>query len=1391
MTRKFSLKNIGIVLISLAVLGSCIHFLRTYQVRRNARALLAQADLALEKEDYYKEARYLQTYLSLAQWDVDTQARYALLLSNLARTSRDRIRAFFAIGEVLLKAPDRNDLRRQAIKLAGALGRPSDALFHLNVLHEQADEKDADLMEAIGNVEAHRRSWAKADIWYEKSARQDPKRISAYVSRARVLRRNLNNPIKADKVIADMVAANPDDPDAQMARIRYTRDLPGGTGQTEEFRKTLASLIKRHGKEYPDLFLIAANLEGESGDQAGARKLLLRGEELHPAQIAFQQELSRLELRAGNKKEALVYLRRIIDKLPPRASDYWTTVELLLEAGDKAEAAKLLGSIGRNEDTAPLLAYLEARLAFADGRWLQASLALEELRGNKQLPPELVATSHLLLARCYQRLGNPDQQLEAAQASLEQDLLWVPGLIGKAEALSALGQEEAAIRVYESILGRWSGAPLAAARLWISRNARVAEDQRDWDQPLALLNGSSATVQASAEAILVRGQLLVARKDLAGAVKVLEEGCKTHPKDVSLWLNLADAEDKGGQEAKATAALERARTSAGDQIEFRLANAQIAARKSNDAAHLVLALAERDAANKPAEERSRWLRSLGYYYLERGEVAPADRVLTEWSKAQPDDLDVWRGLFDVAVVRGQTNRLESIVQKLEKLEGQQGTLWRYGRALLLAQQGKPEDLVRAKTWLNEVRKRRPTWGRLYVLDGRIAEAESNPDRAIEQYKAALDRGEASPDVVVRLVRLLNAQRNYAESSAVLVRFRSIIPRTGELGRLVTLTTYYGSETPQAGLEMARKTLSEKSKDYQDHLLAGQIFWAADKREEAEKSFRRAVELNDKQPECHLALVMFLAEKEPKKAEESIKVAAAVLPPSDAPLALAACYEILGQNTQAEAQYKLALVSRPDDPAVQRAVAIFYLRRGQLARAEGFFRKLMEDKSPGARFRVAWARRTLALALAATGDYDRFRKALALLDENATGGTISPDDQRARALILARQPRERREAVKQLEAVFARIRPTPEEEFFLVTLLVANRDWIRAQQRMVRLLDSRDGANPIFLIYYLDQLIQHEELDEANRRMGQLEKLEPGSLRTTGIKARLLQARKEPGRAKDLVQKYAEAHPKDPSQQLGVARLLESLGFVKEAEPYYRSVAAALQEKNPQAWLPLIEYLGRRDRLPEALKLAEKIQGKVPDPVLAVTYINILREGQPTPEECKQAGDWLTKTKKQQADQALFDLCLANLSDLQGKTAEAITAYRGLLERDSRNILARNNLAVLLAYQPGKTEEALECIDKAIEIAGPQPNLLDSRAIVYLRIGQAAKAIADLEDATQMTPDPASYFRLASAYLATDDLRSARAAWAKAQSGGFALRNLHPLERPKAQQVREKLGGEKK
>ncbi len=1396
MQRKINLRAVAILLALGAILSTGAYFVRGWQIRRNAGAFLARADAAKEAKDTAKELGYLQFYLGQAPHDHEARARLALLFAEHAKTHGLRERAYYFLEAALRVLPDREDLRRQAIRTAGELRRHADAIHHLKVLDEAAGGKDPDIVEALAKNEAARRNWQEAEKRYEQTIGLAPKRTGAYVALARLLRHELNRPrpADADKVIERMAKANPEDRQTQVARAAYLRETDLSAADRERLRQTIGRLALQHAKTLPQALLVAASLEQEAGDTAAARAFLTQGRKLHPKVSAFAQELARLELKAGHKKEALEALRSLSGDRG-LDSDYLTTVELMLETGEIDEARKLIERVGRTEEGSPVRDYLEARLAVSEERWLEAMRLLERARKATWLPAEFLQSIALSLSRAHRELGNHDRELEAADAALTFNQGWLPARLARADALVALGLADDALPLYEAVQGRVPDARFAAVALRAARMMRRPELERDWAPIRRQLDETPAGVRQTPRFAQTAARLDVAQGKRDEARKLLEEAVVRHPGEATLWLLLAAVADDGKDAAQALAVLARAEKALGDRVEVRLARARLSERGGDKkAADAALAAAEKEAEKRKGKEQAAWLRAVAAARQGRGDRADAVRLYTRLTELRPDDLPAWRELFDLATGRNDREELDRVVRTLERLEGDLGVTWRLGRALLLATTGDKAGRARATEWLNEAQKHRPGWGKTYLLGARIAEADGDRSRAVEQYQRALRTGEATPEVVARLVGLLSARRDDAEVQAVLARYREMIPHSTELSGASAVAALRGPGTPEKAAENALASLPEASPDPRIQIMRGQVLWAGKKLPEAEKALRLAVKLGPKLPEAHLALVGFLKEGAKKPADAEIEAARAALPPETALLTVAACRDIVGPREKAEEAYKAALAARPDDIATLRAVAGYHLRRGQTAQAE----KLLEDviRRAGADSAVAAsARRTLALA-SAGGGYEQYKKALDLIKENARRGPETPEDKRARALIHAQQPRDRRKAVRELEDSFLGVRPSAGESFFLATLYVGNGEWPKAKEILVRLLSSssREAQNPMYLAYFLEQMARHEaklpdRLErEAAPWLERLEKEDAGSLRTAGIKARLLKAYKRDADARAVLSRYAGAHAKDGARLMGAARLTEALGYPDDAEPHYRGAARLLAEKGAGPQFTLAQFLGRRGKTAEALELCAKLRGKVPDVNIGEAAVNILREGKPTPEQTRLVISWMQEAKKKHPKEDFFDLVLANIDDLTGDSAAAIAAYRAVLSRDPGNLLAINNLAVLLAFK-GQADEALASINKAIDLAGPQPDLLDTKGIVLTAKGDYRKAVETLEEAVQMAPDPATQARLAVALFRADEPRQAGEALKAAKAAGFQPSGLHPLERPAYEAAEKVLGGD--
>lgn len=1375
MRRRLNLRVLACLVFGLPLIAGGTHWLHNYQVRRNAGTLLEQADRAEEKGDRAGAVEYLQRYVALNRNDASAWSRLGLLLDRQTSSPRDRLKAFFVTEQALRLDPEQHETRRLLVRIAMELRQHSDAHEHLNTLL-QAFPNDAELEDLQGQCAMAAARFAEADQWWQKAVQHAPGRIECWTRRAHLLRRRLNRPEDADRAMEAMIAANPQSAVAFLARGRYRAEFHPGEKAAADITHAL-----QLAPDDAEVLLTSAEVEQSRGHTEIARAHLRHGIEKHPRNGRFLLSLARLELRDGQRSKAAECLRRSLPMLKDPLQQ-WTAADMLLDAGEASEAQTVIASLEKAAISRARIDFLQARLQMADKNWRRARDLLEGARQGLASSPLLLKQAHLLLAVCYRHLGNPDLRVAACRAALAVDSAWVPAQLELAAATAATGRFDEALAVYQKLASHLPSSRVAAGRLILRRTLRAPADRRNWAEIERFLKEAPEATQQSVEWRMLWIDVLVAQGRLADAEKYLQAARAEQPRQVQYRLALAALADRQEQPDRARKLIDEARRELGDLADLRLAQVARGLTGPKEKIHALLLQSSRDAGRFDKTEHARLLDGLVVAAIRADDIPLARQFADQRIQLQPNDVDGRLLAFRLAIQAADADASRHLLKELRQTEGEDGALWRYGEAALWFRFAKADDrtgVAAARKHLDEAAKRRPSWPPVALLDAELCEREGNLDQAIERYRQAVKLGERQPGVVRRVVQLLHTRRRYAEAEEVLRHLQEDMPLTGSLGRLAAEVSLLGRRAPEQTLELARKAVAADAADYREQLWFGQILAALDRHAEAEKVFRKAVELKADVPETWVNLVLLLARgKQTEAAETALRQAQEKLG-AGAALPLAVCWEALNQRAKAADLYQTALKARPDDAEVLQAAAGFRLRSGQMNEAQPLLRKLLGAKVPA--HVAAWARRSLALSLAMTGGSANVGKeALALIEQNLKEGGNRIEDQRVRALVLAMQPGRRRESIRLLEESFARLPASADEQFLLARLHEADRNWPKARAQMLELL-AAESKNPLHLAYFVLALIHHDDLEAAEHWLEPLEKQEPNNWRTIEVKVRLLARQDRVADAVRLIQQHAAG--KDAPVLLAAARLLDTLKQGDEAEKFYRQYAQVASQ--PEAPLVVAEFLAQRGQCDEALTLAGRAGPKSTPEQFAACCAALASGGKLTGQQRQRVEDWLAGLSAKQAKSVAVLLALAQFRDSQTRYADAQNLYRKALALDPGNIIAANNLAVLLTFHR-QIPEAMELSRQTIDSAGPLAPLLDTRGTAYLSAGKLEQAVGDLEEAVAQQPTAARYYHLAQAYHAAKNRSAALLAFQKSKKLGLRAEALHPLERPGYEKVRAEL-----
>jgi tetratricopeptide (TPR) repeat protein len=1349
-TRFFFLLVGAVAALSAGLFG--VHRLQAGNI---TAALLWQTAQAEKNGKPDLAARYIGRYLEFVPDDIDQRAHLGEILSDpkVIVTPAARRRAKFVLNQVLTWDPQRHDARRSLCRVALAGRELELAEEQLKILQQKlpgsadvallaGQVKELQLQNRVAVTDKDRqRELLDAAKAYESAIKADPRLADAYVRLVGVLR-----------------------------QLDFGQDKPAHGPRIDE----LVAAALKNLPEDAAVRCLAAQRAQENGDFDTAKAHLEAGLQKCPTEPRIYQALARLYGQQGNRAEAIAQLKKGLQTVGKEHQFEltWTLANLLLDDEQMDAARKLIVQI---RDINHLSAdYLEARCMMLQGRWYDASRVLERVRPAFKTVPELALQVDLYLGTCYRKADEPLLQLAAFERVTKADPTSLMARHGVATALWALGQHERALGAFQALIdGNTDRAEAARWRLDYVRMLLEARNIRDVQRGAEVRRQLEAAGKEPGQAVecaLLRSRLLLLENEVGQAEAELRRVIQENPKRFEPWLELAAlAMPKAPKQAEQI--LEQAATSVEDTAEFRIARIAFWAQHGPERADVLEALGK-DLGRFPAGDQARLLEALADAHSRAGRPADASRLLKQLATMPPhaEDVRVRMRLLGLAMAQDDETEMRRLLGEVKKIEGEPATEWSYGEALRLIwtyrkKGGAAEVLEQARSLLTAAGARRGDWPALFVARAELDELQKRPEQAIAGYRKAVELGSRDPLVLFQLVRLLREANRFDEVDVEL-RKVSQFGTDRTVGAMVVADSAQRQDY-KAAVEMVRKIVRPDSKDFREWLLLGQMLAGEGKAAEAEAALRKAVAVEARQPEVWVALVRHLgASGQYDKALEEIAVAAKKLDAGVRTVALASCYEVLGAFDEAEKMYKQALADGPQVRHV-RAAADFLLRAGKGRDAVPLYRAVLDGKNGATEDEMIGARRGLALALARGGDPRNTAEALELvglkldeagkLDESGIAAATDARLMQARVLAALGSHALRRHAIRLLEALHQKQALEVEDQYQLAFLLHRSGPDTAAWQKAREVLEGITKAqpnNPRYLGLRANLLLLHKELPEAETLIGRLEQMEQerklaaGLLGSVELKARALELRGKEQQAIALLQDFAR------------------------------------QTDAPRGRLLLLAGLhGRFGNYAEAVDLCFELkQAKNPEEAHGAA-IGVLRAGKPAAGPAEKQERWRQQAARVEASlraairaderRVLLHLQLADLLELEGRYDDVEAVCRGIIEMDADNLVALNNLAWLLAAKEGRGQEAQGLIQRAIRRHGVRPELLDTRAVVYLSLGMAKEAVHDLEIVVREAPSPARYFHLMRAHHLAQNAPQALAALQRANELGLDVQRLHP------------------
>jgi tetratricopeptide (TPR) repeat protein len=419
--------------------------------------------------------------------------------------------------------------------------------------------------------------------------------------------------------------------------------------------QTLERGVGRSSETDAQLLASAGATKAQAGDMAGAAKSLAQASAAGPKDAATRARIGAMRLALGDKDgledleaaaeldtsgeqdaalavaalqakefdKALEAAERLQKKKPSNTGGYLLAAAALDRKGEAAKAkASLLKALEVKPGDVQTLVTLSQFAARAGDRKEAVERLEQAVSANQE-----TTYPRLLLARLHLAYNDPKNALATAKAALqrapkEATLLDVAG---KAE--QALGQNEAAIGTFRTLVATQPTMPITYRLL-----AGAYEASRNYSAALAELDNALRIAPDDAAVKFDRARLLALTGKVNDAAAVLGELKSTHPQDPSIATLEGSIAMAGGRSAEAVSAYQRAFASqrTGENL-VRLTSAQVAAGQASAARGAL----EEWRKQRPDDVPVRL--SLGELYVSLREFKLAEAEYSELNRSVPDN----------------------------------------------------------------------------------------------------------------------------------------------------------------------------------------------------------------------------------------------------------------------------------------------------------------------------------------------------------------------------------------------------------------------------------------------------------------------------------------------------------------------------------------------------------------------------------------------------------------------------------------------------------------------------------------------------------------------------------------------------------------------------------
>ncbi len=1362
--------KLAIVLVmGFVVLGTTAAGLRQWQRDRGASGGLKAGLKAYNHQQWEEAATNLGRYLAVEQDDVPILLKYAEAQLKIWPLRRNTVQQAIAAYRAVLRIDKDNS--EAAVRLAETylkMRAPGEA--ELIARRQVETNPDPELRRFLALALAGQRKFYEAATELKNIIEEHPDQVLAYETLGQLTEQSAaggeNFPDQPAHWFDLAVENNPSTALAYMIRAAFhlrNNDAPTAKADLEQAEKQDLS--------DPAVRLRLAREFINTNDLDKSEKHLAAMQEATPTDPTFWQTWAQLALKSRAQEKMLKIAEAGLKELSCYPWAFMSTAaELFIRGGQLDRASDCISKMRQKNMNPDVVAYLEGLVASEKGQLFEAvkcwRRAVEEAMiptntGRRRDPPGQV---RLALASALSRFGDTESALAQLRTLVSEKPNFLDGRLALVRLLAQTGNW-AETRQHARTATQLAPENLEAAlyhlqaRIHLLPTRSMDQNSQLWqriEEDLAMWENAT---NGAVDVKFLQLQLAMRGGNLTDAEALVAQLKKDHPPQVRIAMAEADlvaAQDKTNE---AIRILQQTIREFPEAVEPVKCLASLLAQQGN---HKQSEETIKDALARVGQPIA--LRHLGLLLAEsytlRGRPDKAYRFLQTHTEELPDDIPIKRRLLVCKEVIEDPGRTQQLIEEIKSLEGEDGWQWRYEQARLWTRADDFKDRypqIISLLQKNLLTNANDQGSRLLL--GAAYEQAGELQLAVSTYRDALNRSPDDIRMINPTVAALYKAHEHDEAEEILsrisqekllyrpqlqsLRLQSFI-RRGELSSASDiLQDLLASDPNNQAVRFSLALLQMRQNEF-DH--AGKLL--AELRAQDPNSL----------PVIGAQIQLNIYQNKPEEALTLCNEVVNNLDNASAHILRAKAHAMLKQTDKAIEDFGRAIAAEPNNAEAWVARSDFYGASGRLIEAVADIQQALFLAPDN----IQVQRRAISLFLV------RHRRSGR---ENLSQGRIildkalesSPDDielqlLKARYLLLAEGTAPAIENAKQILEKIAADRPETTEAWVLLgEILLSQQHSGKAVDAALRGLAHRPSDKRLLLLKARAEAARSPIL--AIPTLKELCRTHPNDADIAVYLADTYAKVGETEKAVNLLKEHL-AFCKDTGQErkarVGLAVALYQNGNKADARREFDS----LLRSAPDDPAPLLAHA----RLLKDNKLWAQLTQKITEwshkhpedspsgAPRANTLLTIASDLASTQDSrAKEISEGLLRRILDRDPNNLTAMnTLAVLLQMTAHSAESARLYQRILELRSDNVVAINNLAWIMCEEQSNFQQALELTNKGLTMAPQYIDLIDTRGVVYYRLGKLDRAVQDFTTCIKLYPSTAppavsSRFHLARAF----------------------------------------------